>query len=71
MGDNKAENGAAKNGSAKSSDKKKSDATMVLPTPPDGGWGWMVVFGKLVLLHIILILSCSIALCIELLFHTL
>ena len=30
----------------KNGHKRKSSKPSVLPTPPDGGWGWMVVVGS-------------------------
>lgn len=41
-----------KRGSSKSSSCSSSTESIDLPTPPDGGWGWMVVFGSF-MVHLI------------------
>lgn len=35
-----------------SSRVKTEEAVSSLPTPPDGGWGWMVVFGSF-MIHVV------------------
>ena len=34
------------------SGKRPEPEEVLLPTPPDGGWGWMVVFGSFII-HVI------------------